>query len=217
METEFCDILGMLRRERGISQRRAAADLGISQALLSHYEKGIREPGLPFVARACKYYNVTSDYLLGITPTRYNGTDLDEKTCQDEPCTVSSAQALADSLETAFKILNKYGDAELIEQAARHLSTAIYKLTRYIFMLNPQMQLQNTLVPEDSFGALCNMDILLTELRFKKQISKCVEYPSETGYQQKYPDTDFTLLCRHLIQLLEDTDNRIANHFKENL
>ena len=32
-----------------MSQRKAAADLGISQALLSHYENGIREPGLAFV------------------------------------------------------------------------------------------------------------------------------------------------------------------------
>ena len=43
----------------------AAADLGISQALLSHYENGAREPGLSFVCRACDYYGVTADYMLG--------------------------------------------------------------------------------------------------------------------------------------------------------
>ena len=31
-----------LRTEKGLSQKDAAADLGVSQALLSHYEKGIR-------------------------------------------------------------------------------------------------------------------------------------------------------------------------------
>ena len=55
----------LLRRERGLSQRTAAADLHISQALLSHYENGAREPGLDFVCRACDYYGVTADYLLG--------------------------------------------------------------------------------------------------------------------------------------------------------
>ena len=40
--TEFSRTLSLLRQERGVSQRTAAADLGISQALLSHYENGIR-------------------------------------------------------------------------------------------------------------------------------------------------------------------------------
>ena len=64
-ERRFCDILAQLRRRKGVSQRRAAADLHISQALLSHYENGAREPGLPFVCRACDYYGVTADYILG--------------------------------------------------------------------------------------------------------------------------------------------------------
>ena len=61
----FQETLSALRREKQISQRRAAAELGISQALLSHYETGAREPGLAFVSRACDYYGVTADYLLG--------------------------------------------------------------------------------------------------------------------------------------------------------
>ena len=44
MATEFSRTLSLLRKERGVSQRVAAADLGVSQALLSHYENGIREP-----------------------------------------------------------------------------------------------------------------------------------------------------------------------------
>ena len=63
----FCDILADLRRRKGVSQRKAAADLMISQALLSHYENGAREPGIPFICRACDYYGVTADYLLGRT------------------------------------------------------------------------------------------------------------------------------------------------------
>lgn len=64
---QFCRNLAELRRRKGVSQRKAAADMLISQALLSHYENGAREPGLPFVCRACDYYGVTADYLLGRT------------------------------------------------------------------------------------------------------------------------------------------------------
>lgn len=64
----FAQILSELRRTAGLSQRKAAADMNISQALLSHYENGAREPGLNFVCRVCDYYNVTADYLLGRSP-----------------------------------------------------------------------------------------------------------------------------------------------------
>ena len=65
MGSDFSRSLSLLRQEKGISQRSAARDLGISQALLSHYENGIREPGLAFVVRACDYYQVSADDLLG--------------------------------------------------------------------------------------------------------------------------------------------------------
>ena len=64
MERSFPETLSALRKERNISQRSAAADLNISQALLSHYENGVREPGLGFVCRVCDYYGVSADYLL---------------------------------------------------------------------------------------------------------------------------------------------------------
>lgn len=63
-----------LRRARGLSQRKAAADLKISQALLSHYENGAREPGLSFVCRACRYYGVSADYILGLSDSPAGGS-----------------------------------------------------------------------------------------------------------------------------------------------
>ena len=64
MARTFSETMSALRRRRGLSQRQAAGDLNISQALLSHYENGAREPGLDFVGRASRYYGVTADYLL---------------------------------------------------------------------------------------------------------------------------------------------------------
>lgn len=65
MDRTFSSTLSSLRKAKGISQRKVAADLNISQALLSHYENGAREPGLNFVCRACEYFEVTADYMLG--------------------------------------------------------------------------------------------------------------------------------------------------------
>ena len=54
MNTDFPRIIALQRKERQISQKQAAADLGISQALLSHYEKGIRECGLDFLVKGAE-------------------------------------------------------------------------------------------------------------------------------------------------------------------
>ena len=70
MNSDFPRIITFLRKERGLSQKQVAADLGISQALLSHYEKGIRECGLDFLVKAADYFEVSCDYLLGRTVQR---------------------------------------------------------------------------------------------------------------------------------------------------
>lgn len=70
MDKNFPVILTELRKEKGLSQKEAAAKLGISQALLSHYEKGIRECGQSFLIRVADFYGVTCDYLLGRTAIR---------------------------------------------------------------------------------------------------------------------------------------------------
>ena len=47
LNAEFARTLSLLRQEKGVSQRAAAAQLGISQALLSHYEKESESPACP--------------------------------------------------------------------------------------------------------------------------------------------------------------------------
>ena len=94
MSKAFAETIGRLRRGSGQSQREAAAGLGISQALLSHYENGAREPGLDFVVRVCDYYGVTADFLLGRTsePT-------DEKLRRAAEELAASLRSLADKAE----------------------------------------------------------------------------------------------------------------------
>ena len=94
MSKAFAENIGRLRRGSGQSQREAAAGLGISQALLSHYENGAREPGLDFVVCVCDYYGVTADFLLGRTsePT-------DEKLRRAAEELAASLRSLADKAE----------------------------------------------------------------------------------------------------------------------
>ena len=88
----FHEVLSDLRYRSGKRQRQVAADLGISQALLSHYENGTREPGLAFLVRACDYYGVTTDYLLGRTQTKTTATG------EEAAALAQQLRALADKL-----------------------------------------------------------------------------------------------------------------------
>ena len=54
-----------LRGEK--SQDKVAADLLISRGALSFYENGERKPDAEIIYRICKYFDVTSDYLLGLS------------------------------------------------------------------------------------------------------------------------------------------------------
>ena len=67
MNNDFPRIITFLRKERGLSQKQVASDLGVSQALLSHYEKGIRECGLDFLIKTAEYYDVSTDFMLART------------------------------------------------------------------------------------------------------------------------------------------------------
>lgn len=110
-KSKFAEVLSQLRKERGISQKKAASDLGISQALLSHYEKGIRECGLDFVIKCSEYYNVTTDYLLGVSESR-NGVST-SSFCEDGS-TVANLTESARFLMNIFSTSNDYKSAKYI-------------------------------------------------------------------------------------------------------
>lgn len=75
MSESFSARLSALRKQRRLTQKEAARALGVSQALLSHYENGVRECGLDFVISAADFYGVTCDYLLGRSQSKYGFTD----------------------------------------------------------------------------------------------------------------------------------------------
>lgn len=148
MKEEFSRTLSLLRREKGISQRTAAAALGISQALLSHYENGIREPGLPFVVKACDYYGVSADFLLGRTLSR-DGTTIAPEELYDLSgeknnsmrggvLALLSKKLLVNSIGVLFDLLAKTGSREAIRAAANYLSTAVYQMYRRLYQANPE-------------------------------------------------------------------------------
>ena len=61
--------LSKLRKEKGLSRVAFAEKIGIPQTTLRNYESDIREPGHNFLIQMAKEFNVSTDYLLGLTDT----------------------------------------------------------------------------------------------------------------------------------------------------
>lgn len=59
-----------LRKKRGITQQRLASELGITQQMLSKYEKDISLIKIDVLKRIAVYFNVTTYYLLGISDVK---------------------------------------------------------------------------------------------------------------------------------------------------
>ena len=141
MNEDFSRTLALLRQEKGVSQRQAARDLGISQALMSHYEKGLREPGLAFVRKACDYYRVSADYMLGRTLDRdgavitadelYDASN-EKGTLKGSIAATLQKKLLVNAASLLFELLGRSGSRDAVNAAAGYLSGALYQLYRML-------------------------------------------------------------------------------------
>ena len=159
---EFSRIITLLRKERGITQKQAAQDLGVSQALLSHYEKGIRECGLDFVVRVADYYGVSCDYLLGRSAERtgqtlsvedipnpesvkdnvYRGsvlpTSLAHSTVSTRVLPTMNKKLIANSMNILFDKLAACNDKAITTEVSAYLMLAVYKMFRLMYSAHPR-------------------------------------------------------------------------------
>ena len=59
-----------LRKKRGLMQQRLASELGIRQQMLSKYERDVTLIKVDVLKKIAKYFNVTTDYLLGVSDVK---------------------------------------------------------------------------------------------------------------------------------------------------
>lgn len=222
MSTDFSRSLALLRKERGVSQRTASRELGISQALLSHYENGVREPGLAFVSKACDYYNVSADFLLGRTLSRDGTTILDAETLHDASedkdnvlrgsvMATLSKKLLVNSVSMLFDLLGKTGDRNAIKAASEFLSTAIYKLFRHLYRADKANNENIFSVPPRQFlTGVPIADMICVETEF---VDALADHAREKG---EFPDMSHTALTetypghyQSLLQIIHTTGERI--------
>ena len=219
MTSEFSRTLSLLRRERGVSQRTAANDLGVSQALLSHYENGVREPGLSFVVKACEYYNVSADFILGRTLSR-EGNMLTEQDILNaaEPGSILQGGVLATlqskliggAVGVLFGLLGKMGDRAAINAAGAYLSDAVYQLYRHLYHAAGANESYFSLKRGDFGVSLAEADMKLSEQKYVHALTVQAEekkaFPdlSPAALANDYPGRN-----QSLTQVLTTADKRV--------
>jgi transcriptional regulator with XRE-family HTH domain len=225
MSTDFSRILSLLRREKHISQRAAAAELGISQALLSHYENGIREPGLAFVVKACDFYGVSADYLLGRTMSKdgaiiYTEELYDESQSKDNSLRGNIAaqlnkKLLVNAVSLIYSLLGRLGNRELILYVSNYLSCGVYTVFRDIYSVN-QANLKGFFALDDpaySSGAVsanmqrakCDLELELLHMAQDKEQTDTLSGLTPETIKKEYP-----ALYQSLLQILHNTNGRVS-------
>lgn len=173
---DFPRVMTLLRKERNLSQKKVAEDLGIAQALLSHYENGKREPGLNFLIQAADYYNVSVDYLLGRTGSA-TGAVVSEQELTESSGSEKFAGNIAlsavffrkkiitNALDVIFMLLAKTKNNELCEKVADFLTTAVYRSYRMVYSAGSQNDEHSFAVPADEVSGVASALMQLQEIK----------------------------------------------------
>lgn len=178
---DFARVITLIRKEKGISQKQAAAELGVSQALLSHYEKGVRECGLDFVLRVADYYDVSCDYLLGRSADRLGTTiKVDEipeeeggdKALRGSVLPTLNKKLIVNSLNVIFDILAECDNKTLVVEMSDYIMDVVYKAFRYIYSANAGNTAAMFKLNEEIFPELIAADMLIRETKIKACLGK---------------------------------------------
>jgi len=71
VEYAYIKTMRDLREDADMTQQQVADYLGTSQTMYARYERGANELPIHHLLQLCKLYNVTSDYLLGLSRQRF--------------------------------------------------------------------------------------------------------------------------------------------------
>ncbi len=229
MNKDFSRIITLLRKERGISQKQVSSDLKISQALLSHYEKGIRECGLDFVVKVADYYNVSCDYLLGRSPERTGSTisikdipDENSNIKQDEMngniITVLNKKLISNSLNILFDLISKSNNKFFISEVSTFFTLAVYRIFRIVYNISPKNQQQLFNIPKSVANTKALSKMLICEMNLQSIASneiidglELIEDRDKLLLNSEILINDYPMLASSLFNLIQNAENELNN------
>ncbi|MDO4419331.1 MAG: helix-turn-helix transcriptional regulator [Ruminococcus sp.] len=227
MNKDFPRIITMLRKEKKYSQKQVAEDLGISQALLSHYEKGIRECGLDFLIKVSDYYSVSCDFLLGRTPER-SGAMLRFEDIPDTEDSIESAagksslvpllnkKILSNSLTVIYDMLIKANSKALTANISNYLMLALYKVFRTLYSASSENNQSMFAIPKATYQGYSEAQMKVYSTRFEASTdlnseNEYIEKLSEIKYSPENITEDYPKLSSSLFNLIQHAESKLKS------
>lgn len=220
----FPRTISLLRKEKKLSQRTVARELGVSQAVLSHYENGLREPGLEFVARIADYYKVSTDFLLGRTMSREDYTitveDLPDSSENKDNVLRGSMMAtiskklVFNSMSIIFDIAGKSKNKNLISEIAAFFNLAVYKVFRTIYSAKGKNSDEFFSVDEKLWSELSGSEMSYAAARIKCEVENIAPEKDNTTIlpelSQEYIVSEYPVLQQSLMSVLQNVGKRLG-------
>ncbi|MBQ7810805.1 MAG: helix-turn-helix transcriptional regulator [Clostridia bacterium] len=227
MNKDFPRIITMLRKEKKFSQKQVAEDLGISQALLSHYEKGIRECGLDFLIKVSDYYSVSCDFLLGRTPERSGAVlkfedipdadELEEKSDSKASLVpLLNKKILTNSLTVIYDMLIKANNNSLTANVSNYLMLVLYKVFRTLYSGSEKNHQSMFAIPEATYQGYSEAQMKVYSTRFEAMTNynNDKEYLSKLAQLEYSPENitdDYPKLASSLMNLIQHAESKLKS------
>lgn len=158
----FPATLRMLRDIRGVSQAQFALDVDITKSTASLYEQGDTVPDIKTLARIAEYYDVSADYLLGLS--EFSSKNMQQTPASSLGLTEYATRVLIDTNELAKGHLHDKGAksrlvliSEIIIQQS--LLGSLHNALQYIVVNVPTDETQVNFTIKDLDGNNTNFNI----------------------------------------------------------
>lgn len=227
MNKDFPRIITMLRKEKKLSQKQAAQELGISQALLSHYEKGIRECGLDFLIKVSDYYSVSCDFLLGRTPERTGAMlrfedipeaedSLEQQGAKASLVPLLNKKILSNTLTIIYDMLIKANNKSLTANVSNYLMLALYKVFRGLYSANKENHQSMFAIPHSTYAGFSEAQMKVYSTRFEASTDynnthDYIEKLSSIDYSSENITEDYPKLASSLFNLIQHSENKLKS------
>jgi len=227
MNKDFPRIITLLREEQGLSQKKAADALGISQPLLSHYEKGIRECSLDFVVRVADFYDVSCDYLLGRTPNRSNSkiviNDIPENDMSNfsygnkmNVLTSLNKKLIINSMNIVFDQAEKLSSGALIKEMSSCLMSSLYLMFRFLYCSNAKNPEGIFSIPAHLWKPKLNAARILSEGNIENLLNglpvaeyKVIDRTRQVELSPGIIEEQYTAMSDSLLNLIQIVEKKI--------
>jgi len=123
--------LKTLRNEAQITQQELAKLLNISKQTVSNYESGSREPSIDILISISTYFNVSVDYLIGVSETKNHGLTSVNSKLEQLNAVMEKYSNVKDTERNVIELLST-----LLDLILRHTPDKDRLLHHYIEVLN---------------------------------------------------------------------------------